>query len=188
MGWSSRPDYLMHGWWCQCVCATDWGRYTQQLVVGLSIDILYYVTLHSIEYLWFEGWWLTSTVNGWPCVAKLLLLLYPKHEHCGEATHNCGVPLCWHGNVVVGCIYKLEELLYTFVLYSVTSVSFHGIPWKSTEHHLQYKVTFWRFDTVLISVASYPQQEQAVQTTHSVVQALLTTQLESGNWRKRTTP
>ena len=40
--WDGLAGQYTLGWWCQCVCATDWGRYTQQFVVGLSIDILYY--------------------------------------------------------------------------------------------------------------------------------------------------
>ena len=32
-------------------------------------------------------------------------------------------------------------VLYIFVLYGVTSVLFRSVPLKSTEHHLQYKVT-----------------------------------------------
>ena len=83
MGWSSMPDYPIHGWWCQCVCVTDLEKVHSTAVVG------------------FEGPWLTSTGNGWPCVVKLLLLLQPKHGQCGEATPNCGLPFCWHGNVVV---------------------------------------------------------------------------------------
>ena len=49
---------------------------------------------------------------------KLLLLLYSKHGQCGEATYNCGLPLCWDDSVVVECIDALEELLYAFVLYT----------------------------------------------------------------------
>ena len=42
-------------------------------------------------------------------------------------TYNCSLPFCWHGNVVVGCIYAVEELLYIFALYSVTSILFHTV-------------------------------------------------------------
>ena len=63
---------------------------------------------------------------------EVVVASLPKHGQCGEAIHNCGVPLCCHGNVVVGCIYICSRgVLYTFVLYSVTSVSFRSIPYRN---------------------------------------------------------
>ena len=55
MGWSSRPDYLIHGWWCQCVCATDWGQVHSTACYRFEprYSIL---RLGGIEYLWFESW------------------------------------------------------------------------------------------------------------------------------------
>ena len=69
---------------------------------------------------------------------KLLLFLYPKHGQCGEAIHDCGVPLCCHGNVVVGCIYAVEEMLHTFVLYNVTSVLFYTVAFPRNQLNIIY--------------------------------------------------
>ena len=44
-----------------------------------------------------------------------------KHGQRGEATHNRGLAFCWHGNCCRVHVCS-GGVLYTFVLYSVTSV------------------------------------------------------------------
>ena len=63
-----------------------------------------------------------------------LVLLQPKHGQCGEATHNCGLPLCCCGGR--SCCAHLLQLVTSVLLRTVAFPRNQSLHNKSASAHL----------------------------------------------------